>query len=198
MKNKTINGWDDFVIPDLKVARKGSKVARELKPDPFERFKPVLEGIVQGLEEKSSEKVISEFYIGASHLWGEVENWPDSISKFYGQLNYKVKNEDNYSSVESRDKLVARLIKNKWLNLSGVSFKGKSKGFKNLSDRFTRFDGSKIDTKVVKIKRGENVELKVVRRMSQRDYKIKGIESPGLARRFKIVDGQKVFINFVK
>lgn len=172
----------------------GSNVSRKGGIDNFKVIAPILEGIIQEIENKSTEAIISEFYIGVSGLWGDLDLWPNPVKRFYGQLNYKVDNPESLTSVESKQRMVIGAIKNKWLSTTGVSFKGRFERLKQLGEKNIREDGSTIDTKVVKV--GE-ANFKVVKRMGQKDYKIKGIEESGVAMKYKIVKGKKVFVSII-
>lgn len=171
--------------------------------DNFKVIAPILEGIIEGIEGKSSEQVIAELYIGVSGLWGEIDNWPNSISKFYGQLNYKVNNPESLICIESKQRMVVQAIKNKWLSTTGVSFKGRFERLKLLGEKNIRLDGSIMDTKVVKVEVKGEIKLEVVHRMGPKDYKIKGIEESGRPAKFKVIQkgrnkGKEEFVEFVK
>jgi hypothetical protein len=167
--------------------------------DSFKQMGPILEGIVQGIEDKSAEQIISEFYIGATGLWGSMEFWPKSIEKFYGQLNYKVNNPESFACVESKDRMIIQSIKNKWLSTTGVSFKGRFERLKQVGEKNIRQDGTKIGTRVVVV--GELSTT--IKCMEGKDFRIKGIEEHGPAMKYKIIQkgknkGKKQFVEVVK
>ena len=167
--------------------------------DSFKVVAPILEGIIEGIQNKKPEQIISELYIGVSGIWGDIDNWPNAIRKFYGQLNYKVNNPDSLATIESRERMVVQAIKNKWLSTTGVSFKGRFERLKLLGEKNIREDGTIMDTKIEKRKVKGEIKLKVVRRMGPKDYKIKGIEEPGRPVRFKVdKEGNEEFVEFVK
>lgn len=167
--------------------------------DGFKRMAPVLEGIVQGIQYKSGEQIVSEFYIGAMGIWGDMEFWPKAIEKFYGQLNYKLSNPESFVCLESRDKMVIQAIKNKWLSTTGVSFKGRFERLKQLGDKGIREDQTKIGDRKIYFRVKGVLKFRVVKAMETKDYKIKGIEESGVARKYKIdKDGKKKFVGYLK
>ena len=171
--------------------------------DSFKVVAPILEGIIEGIQNKKPEQIISELYIGVSGVWGDIDNWPNAIRKFYGQLNYKVDNPESLVCIESKERMVIQAIKNKWLSTTGVSFKGRFERLKLLGEKNIREDGTIMDTKIVKKNVNGEIKLKVVRRMGPKDYKIKGIEEHGRPAKFKVIQkgkdkGKEEFIEFVK
>jgi len=163
--------------------------------DGFKVIAPILEGIIEGIQGKGPEEIISELYIGVSGIWGDIDNWPVAIKRFYGQLNYKVDNPESLVCIESRERQVVQAIKNKWLSTTGVSFKGRFERLKLLGEKNIREDGTIMNTKIVKKKVKGEIKLKVVRRMGTKDYKIKGIEEHGKVERYKIDKvGNKVIV----
>ena len=166
--------------------------------DPVLKMAPILEGILQRIENKSMEQIISEFYIGASQLWGSIESWPKKIEKFYGRLNYKVKNPESTACVESRERMVVRAIKNLWLSTTGASFEGRYERLKKVSQKNIKEDGSTIGIRILREKNSKG-DQEESRAMSSRDYKIAAGETHGRAIRYKInKDGKKQFVEFVK
>ena len=205
---------ENFYSNAIKIELKSSpKVAKESKsrvsqPDPFKIIAPILEGIIERIQNKTGEQVIAELYIGASQIWGDLDDWPKSIKSFYGKLNYKVSNPDNLSSVESRERGIIQAIKNKWLQTTGASFKGRFERLKQLGEKNIRDDGSKLNTKEVVVEKAKfneegiqvkEAKIKIVRRLEKKDYIIKGIESSSRAKRFKVnKEGNEEFVEFVK
>jgi hypothetical protein len=165
----------------------------------FKRIAPVLEGIVQGIEGKTAEQVISEFYIGAFGIWGDMEFWPKAIEKFYGQLNYKLRNPESFVCEENREKMIKGAIKNKWLSTTGVSFKGRYERLKLLGEKNIREDGTKIGTKAIEFRSKGKIKVRFEKYVEKKDYKVPGIETNGVAKKYKIdKDGKKQFICYLK
>jgi len=171
--------------------RESSTSGREVKIDYFKVVAPILEDILERIQGKKAEQVISEFYIGASQLWGDIDSWPQSIKKFYGQLNYKVNNPESTACIESRDRMVERAIKNKWLSTTGVSFKGRYERLKQLGEKNIREDGTKIGTKAIEFRTKGKIEIEFKPYVKKKDYKVKGIETNGEAKRFKVLNVDK-------
>ena len=171
----------------------GLNVSRKGGIDNFKVIAPILEGIIQGIENKSTEAIISEFYIGVSGVWGDLDLWPNPVKRFYGQLNYKVDNPESLTSIESKQRMIIGAIKNKWLSTTGVSFKGRFERLKLLSEKNIRDDGSIMGTNRIKVGKASIT----IERMEKKDYKIKGIEESGPAMKYKIVKGKKVFVSLV-
>lgn len=187
------NNWEEFEAPKNNKILKGKTKQRKVSIDYFKVMAPILEGIIEGIENKSPEEIISEFYIGAGQLWGSIENWPRTIERFYGQLNYKVNNPESLVCIESRERMIVQSIKNKWLSTTGVSFKGRFERLKQLGEKNIREDGSTIGTTNIKVGKA----TMTIKRMEKKDYKIEGIEESGVAMKYKIVKGKKVFVSIV-
>ena len=67
------NIYSNAIQLNLKSSPKVAKESRISQPDPFKIIAPILEGIIERIQNKTGEQVIAELYIGASQLWGDLD-----------------------------------------------------------------------------------------------------------------------------
>ena len=106
-----------------KVSNDKEPKQRVVKPDPFESLEDVLEDIVQHCDKMDTEMIIAEFFVAAGQVFGEMEEWPEKITQFYGQINLKFSDPESFTPIENRRNAIINKIKNKYLSLKGVNFK---------------------------------------------------------------------------
>ena len=106
-----------------KVTKKVDKEVKPKAPNEFQRISCIMEAIIKSVDKLSGEEVIAMFYIGAGQIYGQMEEWPAKINEFYCKLVLILEDPESIIPLENRRKIVVNKIKNKWLNVKGVSFR---------------------------------------------------------------------------
>ena len=129
----------------IKVVPYTEKSTRVKKSKWEQRMEPVLRDIIEQSGRQSIEMCIAEFYLGACNLFGSIDDWPEDLYQFYGQIQLKLEDPDIMSNdridlekiekgrtrhdryISTKESQIINRIKNKWLSLQGVNFKGRRK-----------------------------------------------------------------------
>ena len=128
----------------IKVIPYTEKSSRIKKSKWEQRMEPILRDILEH-SNQAIETSLMEFYFGACTLFGNIDEWPEDLILFYGQIQIKFQDPDTISNdrvdweevakgrnrfdrfVSTKESQIINKIKNKWLSVQGVNFKGRRK-----------------------------------------------------------------------
>jgi len=131
-----------FTVDKIQSVEKSKRISHSKWE---QKMEPVLREIIEHSGKQSIEQCLAEFYIGACRHFGLIDEWPEDLRMFYGQIQIKFQDPEIMSNervdqaviengrtrfdryVSTKESMIINKIKNKWLSLQGINFKGRRK-----------------------------------------------------------------------